>query len=68
MSDFEESRITWRKSSTSNSGNCVEFAVTDGSVLIRDSVNRGGPVLRVPAAAWLAFLTSLADGGSSGSV
>ncbi len=61
MVDFEESCITWRKSTASNSAGCVEFAVTDESVLIRDSVNPGGPVLRVSTAAWSAFLTSLAD-------
>ncbi len=68
VADFEESCIMWRKSTASSNSGCVECAVTDGSVLIRDSVNRGGPVLRVPAAAWSAFLTSLADDGSSGSV
>jgi hypothetical protein len=68
VADFEESCITWRKSTASANSGCVEFAVTGQSVLIRDSANRDGPVLRVPAAAWSAFLTSLADGDSSISV
>lgn len=67
MADFEESRVTWRKSTASTNSGCVELAVADESVLIRDSVNPGGPVLRVSTAAWSAFLTSLAGGDSSSS-
>ena len=58
MADFEEPCITWRKSTASNSGTCVEVAVAGGSVLIRDSVNPDGPVMRVSTAAWSVFLTS----------
>jgi Domain of unknown function (DUF397) len=61
VADFEESCITWRKSTASNSGGCVEVAVAAESVLIRDSVFPDGPVLRVSTAAWSVFLTSLAD-------
>jgi hypothetical protein len=68
VADFEESRVTWRKSTASQNSGCVEFAVTDESVLIRDSANPGGPVLRVSTTAWSAFLTSLADGDSSSGV
>lgn len=67
MADFEESWITWRKSTASNSGGCVEVAVADESVLIRDSVSPAGPVLRVSTAVWSVFLTSLADSDSSSS-
>ena len=56
MADFEEPRIAWRKSTASNSGGCVEVAVVDGSVLIRDSANPDGRMLRLPPAAWSAFL------------
>jgi hypothetical protein len=50
----------WRKSSYSggNTGDCVEVAVT-GAVLIRDTTDRGGPVLSVPAAAWRSFLSGV---------
>lgn len=58
VADFEESRIRWRKSTASSGGTCVEVAVADGSVLIRDSANPGGPVLRVPTSAWPALLAS----------
>jgi hypothetical protein len=56
VADFEEPCIAWRKSTVSNTGNCVEVAVVDGSVLIRDSANPSGAVLTIPPAAWSAFL------------
>ena len=56
MTDFEEPRTAWRKSSASSSNGCVEVAAVGGSVLIRDSVDRDGSVLRFPPAAWSAFL------------
>lgn len=59
MADFEESCIRWRKSTASSSGGCVEVAVADGSVLIRDSANLPGPVLSVPTSVWSVFLASL---------
>ncbi|HEY6787017.1 MAG TPA: DUF397 domain-containing protein [Trebonia sp.] len=51
---------TWRKSSYSsaNGGACVEVATTD-AVLVRDTTDRGGFTLSVPAAAWAAFLTTM---------
>lgn len=46
---------TWVKSSYSGSeANCVEVAVPDG-VLVRDTKDRGGPVLRFAPAAWRLF-------------
>jgi Domain of unknown function (DUF397) len=51
-----EPGIAWRRSTKSVSGNCVEVAVVGGSVLIRDSADRDGAVLRFPPAAWSAFL------------
>ena len=56
MADFEEPCIAWRKSTASSTGGCVEVAVVDGSVLIRDSVNPEGAVLELPLAAWSIFL------------
>ena len=47
----------WRKSSYSggDTGSCVEVAMA-GAVLIRDTTNRGGFTLSVPASAWQAFI------------
>ena len=52
---------TWRKSSYSDSsGNdCVEVAESDGTVLVRDTTDRGGAALAVNAAAWRRFTASL---------
>ena len=57
MGDFEGSCIAWRKSTASDTSGCVEVAVVDGSVLIRDSVNPNGPMLELPPVAWSFFLT-----------
>jgi hypothetical protein len=56
VADFEEPCLAWRKSTASNSGGCVEVAVLEGSVLVRDSMNRNGPVLRLSSTAWSALL------------
>ncbi|QGN47371.1 DUF397 domain-containing protein [Micromonospora sp. WMMC415] len=49
----------WRKSSRSNGqgGNCVEVADNlPGLVAVRDSKDRGGPVLAFGPDAWRAFV------------
>jgi hypothetical protein len=54
--------IVWRTSSyTAGSGNCVEVApaTAGGTVLVRDTKYREGPVLAVPATAWRAFLADI---------
>jgi hypothetical protein len=53
--------MDWRKSSYSgaNGGSCVETATGSGVVLVRDTTNRGGVTLAVPAAAWQEFTASL---------
>jgi hypothetical protein len=49
--------ISWRKSSYSGSqgGNCVEVADRPSRVLIRDTTDRQGPILRFTADAWRRF-------------
>ena len=48
----------WRKStySDANGGNCVEAASGSGVILVRDTTDRGGVTLNLPATAWTAFL------------
>ena len=50
----------WRKSTYSdgNGGDCVEVA-TMGAVMVRDTTDRGGFTLSVPAGAWSAFLATV---------
>jgi hypothetical protein len=47
----------WRKStySGSNGGGCIETADHDRRVLVRDTQDRGGPVLQFGPAAWRQF-------------
>ncbi|MFF3159096.1 DUF397 domain-containing protein [Streptomyces sp. NPDC057910] len=56
----------WFKSSYSNDsgGNCIEIADLTGRVGIRDSKDKTGPALVVPAAAWSSFV-GLARSGST---
>lgn len=51
----------WRKSSYSNGGsaNCVEVGGAEPCVLVRDTTDRAGAVLAVPAAAWRALLAEV---------
>jgi len=51
-----EPSVGWRKSTASNSGGCIEVGVADGSLLVRDSKNPDGSVLRLSPAAWSSFL------------
>lgn len=52
--------MDWRKSSYSSGsgGQCVEVA-SDAGVMIRDTTDRDGTTLNVPAAAWQTFLGTL---------
>jgi hypothetical protein len=49
--------MKWRKSSYSgqSGGNCVEVADGDSRVLVRDTKERQGPILRFSPDAWKAF-------------
>lgn len=52
----------WRTSSRSSATNCVEVAALDGGVAVRDSKDRGGPVLRFARAPWQAFVAATKAG------
>lgn len=54
------SESPWRKSTYSGGANstCVEVAAAP-AVLVRDTADRSGPVLRISAAAWSSFLAML---------
>ena len=56
--------INWRKSSYSgdNGGECIEVA-TAGTVLVRDTTDRDGTTLSVPADAWQEFTATLGQAG-----
>lgn len=48
-------QVVWRKSSRSDDGNCVEIADTHEPILVRDSKDSAGPVLRFGPEQWRAF-------------
>ncbi|MEX5632617.1 DUF397 domain-containing protein [Parafrankia sp. FMc2] len=52
----------WYKSSASGKENCVEVARRSAFVLVRDSKNRDGAVLRFTAQEWVAFLEGVRGG------
>ena len=51
----------WRKSSYSdgNGGDCVETASGNGVIQVRDTTDRDGITLSVPAVAWQRFTDAL---------
>lgn len=60
--------LNWRTSSASaGCGECVEVAKSASHVLVRDSRNKTGMVLRFSSGPWRRFLSGLknADGGDN---
>jgi hypothetical protein len=59
----QESTFIWRKSGASGgSGGCVEVAKSASSVLVRDSRNRSGTVLKLSCAQWRSLVQRIRDG------
>jgi len=52
----------WQRSAKCESAACVEVALIDGAVLIRNSRHPDGPVLRFDTEEWKAFCLGIADG------
>jgi Domain of unknown function (DUF397) len=56
-------KLNWRKSTFSGSqANCVEVADHNNAVLLRDTKDRTGPVLRFTPAAWRDLTTRIKAG------
>jgi Domain of unknown function (DUF397) len=54
------SQPVWRVATyTGGNGNCVEVADATRVVLVRDTKDRGGAMLSIPAGAWQAFTDGL---------
>lgn len=55
--DIARQNLAWRKAKRSaNNGACVEVAATSGHVVVRDSKNTAGAVLKYSAEAWQTFV------------
>lgn len=52
----------WRKSTLSSANGCVEVAVVDNQVAVRDSKNPAGPVLMFSPREWVAFIGGIRAG------
>jgi hypothetical protein len=56
------SSAEFRKSSFSGANGCVEVAIQDDGVAVRDSRNREGAVLEISRGDWVAFLRGVKAG------
>jgi hypothetical protein len=52
----------WKKATFSGQGSCVEVAFVEECVLVRDSKDRHGAVLRFSPVEWKAFLAGVEAG------
>jgi Domain of unknown function (DUF397) len=59
LSDQGEPPREWRKSSRSGDGDCVQVALSDGQVLLRDSKDPAGPQLSFTPSEWRAFMAGV---------
>lgn len=50
------STVVWRKSTFCSSNSCVEVGLVDSQIIIRNSRDVDGPVVRFTEAEWTAFL------------
>jgi len=53
--------LKWIKSTYSSTGNCIEVADEARHVLVRDTQDRQGPVLRFAPVAWRQFADRVKD-------
>jgi hypothetical protein len=58
----ESATSSWRKSTASGQGNCVEVAHLGDRVLVRDSKDPGGPALTFSRSEWDAFIIGARSG------
>ena len=62
MADQDQASVEWRKSGASADGACVEVAIMEAAVLVRQSKDRAGPILTFTHDEWAAFLIGARGG------
>ena len=56
------SELEWRKSSRSGASNCIEMAIAEQAVLVRDSKDKAGPALSFSRTVWETFVHGIRSG------
>ncbi|MFI5959246.1 DUF397 domain-containing protein [Cryptosporangium sp. NPDC051539] len=63
MTNIDLTYAPWHKSKASTgNGNCVEVALMNTVVAVRDTKDRGGAALVLPAAEWRSFINGAKAG------
>ena len=62
MKAGEVESLTWTKSRASGNSGCVEVSTDGAAVLVRDSKDKGGPILTFTAHEWEVFLVGVRAG------
>ena len=62
----QEALLTWRTASRCAGGECVEVASRDGVMMLRDSTQPRGTVLRCTGAEWRSLVGSIKAGSFDG--
>jgi hypothetical protein len=57
-----ETPANWRKSSSSQNGDCVELAHVNGNVWVRDSKNPSANLLKFGKSDWKLFIVAIKSG------
>jgi len=59
LGSLEIGGLAWRKARRSaNNGACVELAAANGQILIRDSQDQNGPVMKYSECSWDLFIAN----------
>jgi Domain of unknown function (DUF397) len=63
MSNLEINNLRWQKARRSvNNGACVEIAPVSRQILVRDSMDRNGPMMRYSQRSWRIFVGDIKTG------
>ena len=58
----EQQKTVWRKSTRCGSSACVEIAMTESAILMRDSKDLNVPALHFSKNSWVDFVSAIRNG------